>query len=612
MQEIHNVFLPASVIQDVKFEDAQLIKRLFSSLDARKTVLLCLKISFLITGEKHDRLNLQYTALNALVYDGIITKQEASKCIARMSQELQRGFLYLAFTRPNLFEFIRNVLIFNDTVSNVSTKNFLLCVLISSELYASKEIRPSIKRDSEGRIKPNEFILGERKGHTWGGGILNPELAIGRTKLLLADMLINNEEELSKAFKEIFLMDIDEWLLCNSAIIFTGFDLKKEGEKIMSFNGGYELNFDNTFANSPHINDTFDQYLNFSSMTFEELETLMRNTKGKHFNFRPLRKKPLLRLSQSKGIILDREFFIENMMLGPLFTLAAKLGSERTFKKFGDAFERYCLKILDHSNKSQDSRCRTEPPQKATLSDSIPLCDIHILKKHSLIIMEVKAAFINDDVLNTSENADFIRILKQKYVLSDKSPNSKNRTKTRPKGVTQLARSICKIISQKELSATAKQSPENIEEIFPVLVVHDSRVTTSLASKFLRNEFQEQLKFEQLRSQCNKVTSIRIHDCIVISHFDLERLNLFLWKHDLVEIFRLYSIQATTSYLTFSDFLEAYLSGMKNRDLKQTLLGSQTIAAYDMLAKKCFGQALPKYNGASNRNLKRFNRRRPK
>ena len=279
---------------------------------------------------------------------------------------------------------------------------------------------------------------------------------------------------------------------------------------------------------------------------WEELETSFWSD-FERIGYRALRERPIMITEDGRGIILDPTFFIERVSIGALFHVTkGKTRSEslRVFTAFGDAFEGYATDIL-----------RRMYPHRPGLVDRVTFgmkggdgcgkafeIDASLIDVSQAVVFEMKAAFLREDAITDDKPESLLKEIRSKYGGSSEKGE-------RDKGVAQLARSIGAIVRKEWMN-----TPESAETtvIYPVLVVHDTRLDAPGIGHFLENEFRPLLGQVPAGKRVAPLTVMTIQD--------LENLEKSVDAFSFVKLLAEYScecpdrVRSLHNYMAYSEY----------------------------------------------------------
>src|SRR3989344_1685294 len=207
------------------------------------------------------------------------------------------------------------------------------------------------------------------------------------------------------------------------------------------------------------------------------------------FHDRELRARPFFITSDERIMLMDPVLFMDKMMDGPLFTLLQSgIGkAEYFFQEFGHAFEAFVheyLKGLYPSSALNDRlSCPLLRKPKGGGREPPEITDACLDYGEEMILFEIKATFLRQEKIIGGDNEEYVAMLRERYVMTAKGE---------AKGVTQLANSIIRLESG-EYQAIGRDF-SIVKKIFPVLLVHDELIDSTMHPYFFANECVKALK----------------------------------------------------------------------------------------------------------------------
>jgi hypothetical protein len=265
-----------------------------------------------------------------------------------------------------------------------------------------------------------------------------------------------------------------------------------------------------------------------------------------------IRNAPILVRHDGLAIILDPTMFYEKKIsVGPLFyavrsASTGKRGSvNKVFGAFGGAFEDYASDMLrrmypsrpglvDRVTFGAEGRDASGREFEVDASMVDPRSGIN-----NAIVFEMKAAFLREDaILSDDVDEQFVDEIRSKY---GRSLGNRDRDK----GVAQVAKIIGAIIREEWVGKYREFVAVSL--IFPVLIVHDSRLDAPGLSWFLKYEFMRLLGIEPKGTRVAPLTILTVDD--------LENLESSVGAFTLIEALRDYDEECPDRMRSFGNFL---------------------------------------------------------
>lgn len=235
----------------------------------------------------------------------------------------------------------------------------------------------------------------------------------------------------------------------------------------------------------PEAAAVLPKFLALESQSPDELRAALLKEDGSEpdimdpFNMKPLYGRPILCLSDGRGIVLDSAIFGEKVALGALFhTVRALRGGavNELFGAFGMCFEEYVQQLL--SRIWPRVRCS---PRRTTADGEIEMADAAVVVGCHLFLFEVKSAFIGDAATLHGSADDYITELREKYVRSNRG------RKPVAKGVAQLEAAIRRIATDGYLVSAGDL--DGVTHLNPIMIVRDGSVAVPGHAEFFSREF---------------------------------------------------------------------------------------------------------------------------
>ncbi len=589
-------FVPLAAIESNQLDLAMLENNL-ARLNAEQTVLLCIKLNLLtsnLLGSTSKQLQLK--ALEVLVNDQILERKTANDILGYMVNRERENMSSLAFNRASLLETIRWSSIYSKNTRKVDwsifphlRNTFVRCILACADLYGKREIEPTLKTDVSREENESTFLLGARRGAVWGASGSDALLALGRTDLLLGDHFLNQFPECKSAFETIYQMTIEEWLTCNAAIILASLDPPNKARFIDTLHEAYEVQINSLFENVPELKIVFERYMNVVAQTLDQLRSGFGDCSlagDQKFVFRHMRSRPILQFEDNKAIVIDRRLFAENMLAGPLFSIASKMKNETVFQAFGEAFQNYAFQLLDAANKGQRDENRCPFLLNEPKADPMPLNDILIGTEEICGLIEAKGVWLNDQLLSDNDTEKFRSAVLKKYGQAGGKLESGQKTKA--KGLGQLA-SVVKGIANNELKVSREaEFIYSVPEFIPILIVNDPLMTDPLMGKTMAKEFAALLNAEASPTGILSIGKLKVHNVIILSYFDLEFLDAIELECSIIKALQVYSNKWPDRMYSFGKFLHNKQIEFKVRPADEQLVTGRAIAVIDQIASRYF------------------------
>lgn len=384
-------------------------------------------------------------------------------------------------------------------------------------------------------------------------------------------------------FRESYGISIEQYYICLAAFLTNYFNpyLEKMGPGI--FNS-------NTMGQNTTYKKVLEIFISKESQFAEEIrESLWSDAEVKNnnseeipfYNTRGLREKPIFRAKDGRAIILDPYFFCEKATIGPLFHILKldrnKKKGNKIFSAFGKAFEEYTCDTLkrmfpDISNQTP-KRLECNLKINSSISNDSLEIDALINDQVDIVLFEIKAVLIKEDVILTDDYEIYISHLREKYSLSEVCDH-----KISIKGIAQIARSVSMIASEAKLGIAGRFDKAKV--IYPVLLVHDPLLVAPVYGKFFADEFKTILEpaFTNRAGEFIK-NNMRIKPLILMTIEDLENLETSIEHFGFKKLLENYSSECNDRIVSLHNFIS--LSGYSNKIYHNKWLAGKTMEILD-------------------------------
>jgi len=515
--------------------------------------------------------------------------------------QVNRGHHPLAIHRPAMLELIRWACNYcQDTTSETIRHSshlqsaFLKSILGAAELYGSRVMSPTITVGAALTENERNFVVGVLRGGIWGSSFIDPLPLIGRTDNLLVSKFLRSNETYQRAFEEIFQLTVDEWMICNIAMAIQ-LDPYNDLNQSTTLANLFEWSAASLTAEARPIQEAFRKYFDAYALTLAELKmgfapaTVEENPS---FSFRFLRDRPVLSYGDNQGMIIDRKIFLETISVGPVFKLAAYMNSAEPLKHYGDACQDYAHELLNsivNLNSEFDCGVRVvnNPP-----GDSMPIADILIASGESAFVIEAKGVWLNEDILNGTDTAAILNELEKKYARKrNVNPHSARSPEDRQKGLGQLALIIEGFVSGTVHGLAEASGINSATEIFPILVVQDSKIAEPLVVKFLASKFVNMFALTEFpEAGFFNVGRLKVHTPIIFDFLDLEYIESLFLQDSIFNLVREYSERSPDRKFPLSKFFQLKLAGAGRRPPIERISTHRALERLDETAAICFGR----------------------
>ena len=551
------IYVPVYEVYPEVKSDNNTFLEILHNLSRTDVLFWCARLNTMISHEDVDQIDVQQIAIKFFL--------EPDK-IALINSYIQRnggGRRVSIFFRGQLLELIKwasfccydhedDGTTFED--HNIR-KQFIQAALIASDIWSERIFK---EWKSPNIVSERNRVLGSiRKSIEASYKVPSFEKSLGRGWIMFSEYFADTYPSFMQDFYTLTGLSLEQyyWSL---AAVFTNFvmnaDLQKTG--IFSINA---------LGIAPEYNAILRNHITMESQSPDDLARSLHLLSGDmsdpnfytSYDYKPLRIKPILRTEDGRAIILDSVFYSEKASVGPLFHLIQEETSKgkvnEIFSAFGKAFENYSCDIL-----------RRMFPNVSLLTERLQ-CNVPIIDKDrndleidaclndvtELVIFEMKAAWIREDMILCENHHNYLDELRKKYGVSEGAVNDR-----KIKGVGQLARLIS-VLADEKLQPSNPAFTE-AKTIYPVLMVHDALLTAPTYGAFLASEFQTALQpCEVLPSGYFNKYGLIIAPLIIMDIDDLEDLEISVEHFSFKEIISDYSISCPDREVSLHNYLSS-------------------------------------------------------
>jgi hypothetical protein len=460
--------------------------------------------------------------------------------------------------RGQLLELLRWALLYSqdrpgdgETFSHPAVQQyFVKACLIASEIWADRVYEGDIKPRT-GSASLNQI----RRVIDCSAPTVEETTAAGRTESLIMHHLKARYPALDFQFQEIMKMSLEDYYSCASAIALNylprAIPSPDENDRPAIFHE------DEFWKTTPHMRAELLRFLDVESQTATQLKYRLWGEATEAtpatcgpFDYRPLRDRPILRARDGRHIILDPNFMVDKLTVGPLFHISSALRAYKgankraVFPAFGLAFEDYARELLQtvYFQQSQILAKDFSSPflrmPKGKEGEVQEICDGCLNDVSNLVLLELKARWIADEAVYSDNPNHYLSDLKKKA----------------GEGTEQLALAIEKLEPKDWIPVD--QDLERVKTVYPVLVVYDRLLDAIGHAQFLAEEFAKFLGAEKDQlSPWLKKGRWRIAPLTVVTVETLELLQTSLKYFTLVEMLHDYTVKHPSRDVTLPSYL---------------------------------------------------------
>jgi hypothetical protein len=564
-------YLPVSVVFPQVQSDFATFQSLLSGLSRTDTLFWCARLNLITSATTVvDSVETQQLCLNLF-----FTSSEI-EVINDFAQSHGGASTIKVFFRGQLLELFRWVALFCIDHSGDGTtfedpevrRKFVQAALIASDVWANRIFKDKFSLDGGIELARRRALGPSRMSVEAIRSIPPMTQSLGRGWTLFKDYFPKHYPAFDADFFAVTRISLEQYFVSYAAMVTSFMN--------PSNNVGF---FDtNKLRERSPFGDVFSRYLELEAQDADELKQLLWNTSGSEISqyedapadyYRSLREKPILHAPDGRGIIFDTVFYSEKAAIGPLFHIlkSPTCRPNDAFSAFGQAFEEYILDMLGRMFGSPGNLVnRFSKNVKALDSEEDPIeIDAILNDVFEVVLFEVKSTFIPENVFLCDDYETLLHTMRERY----------SRTRTprggiKLKGVGQLARTATSLAIGKW--AGDGNEFRAVRLIYPVLIVHDSLLTSPVYGNFFASEFAAHLQPDStLPSGIFVKGDKRIAPVIVMSADDLENLETSIEHFSFRDLLADYSSTCSDRLMSLHNFIafsEPYRGAMyANRNL---------------------------------------------
>ncbi len=409
---------------------------------------------------------------------------------------------------------------------------FVRAALIASDLWNARVYGERF-RDIDQADEPLLRAIGSfRKGMEESGQAEHTGTAMARGWLFFSKYLPQRLPAFLDLFEQATGMTVENYFTCAVALMLYTFPSRPDGPLFRT----------DHVADATAIREAFEKFIRLRGQTPEVFATSIWEDFEK-FAYRGLRSRPIINFTQHRSAIMDPGFFTESVSITPLFDVFPVANPTYILGAFGGAFEDYILDFLREMFPTIPGLAprlmSNVVRKKGTLVEFE--CDAILNDVIEAFVFEIKAAWIREDAILSTDHTDFVEQLRKKYGLS----NDQDLGKEGRKGVAQLARSIGAIARKEWIGPNAEFARAGV--LYPILVVHDQRLSYPGTATFLNQEFHRHLGVIP--------HGTHVHNLIVLTVSDVENLASSIEVFGFTDFLKDYSTQVPDRNVSVHNFL---------------------------------------------------------
>jgi hypothetical protein len=567
-------------------------KSLVRSLSRTDALLWCARLNLLMGHPVHD----DAMAVQRACVSAFFAPDETER-LNNFARERPHGVS--VFFRGQLLELFRWIsLLCDDQAGDGKTfedpsvrRSFVRAALLASDVWARRIYPDDLRLDGGLNATRRRVLAALRRSTMETTHGPDPLLALARG-VLLGERMRRASAATEELFCQVTGLAIDDYFSVVAYLILLGLGATVANIKNPDRCGMLAVD---SMTSSPEPSAPLCEiYFARESQSPDELRKALwgerrdaEENDARVFDLQPLRARPILRVANGRGIIVDPVLFAERASAGLLFTLASGQPSRANFwfAAFGTAFERYVQEIMQRMFPALPGLARRYIPSPMGWDEhgnDVELADGVLFGEDVLVLIETKAVWLKDAVASpNAEPGQYVDHLRRKYGTSD-SPRTGDR---RIKGFGQLARTI-RMLSDGRWR-TAAFDMRSAGRVLPVLIVHDVHLDAAVHPHFLAQEFASTLAQTTGSWRDLEVDGLRVAHLATLTVEDIEMLETSSEHLSVVECLKEYVIAVPDRMTSFRNFL------LTSRFRPSLRYSAALRAKRDQLLEHCIARLFP-------------------
>jgi len=535
--------------------DENALVQLLGEMGRDAVLFACARLNAIVSGIGHpDQKPRQERAIRLTCTDADIYR------INQLPQKYPGSGLPTLFFRGQLLELMRWAIrycpdngdapeILNDPKVR---SRFLRAALIASNLWSRRVFSDRLRGEQDINAARVRALGVFRRALEESAITPHIGTVLGRGWSMFSEYFPRHYPVFAQAFPQATGLSLEQYFTCLTGIAATYLPFDREDAPQFQ---------PETVAASTAYREIFPKYLMLESQTLEQAAIALWDDFAE-VGYRGLRERPIVRLKNGNALILDPVFYCERISVGPLFHLSASVRGNRSksievFSAFGKAFEDYSADLLRSMYPSRPPLVSrfVAPIDGQDVTGKNFEIDAVLNDAVEVIIFEAKAAWLKDEVV-LGDAEEWLEQIRSRYGVR---ASSTDETQSRPKGVAQLAKIVRRFLDDNLGSAQLEFQQARV--IYPVLLVHDTRLNAPIYGNFLANEFLSLL---------GKVPESRhVMPLIVMTIQDLENLQSSIGGFALRDLFADYAKACPDGMRSLHNFMTTsptYLNKLRPSD----------------------------------------------
>jgi hypothetical protein len=335
------LFVPPEAVFPGTPSTAEALVEVLSTLSRGDTFFHCARANTIVSGHA----GLDTKERQQILLNNLCTREEIDR-INAFTQEHPGSGAPTVFFRGQLLELIRWVArhcrnlpgdgnTFND---RATLSRFVKAALIAGMLWSQRVYADRLSGGGPIEDVRRQSLGAFRKGIEEGNAASHLGQTFGRGWSLFNDYFPRFYPDFHRDFFAATGLTLEQYMTCVTGLPTFTVATKEDGPLFVT----------QTVAAITAYREILPIYLALEAQAPEQLATALWDGFEQR-GYRPLRERPIMRVADGRGVILDPIFYGERLSVGPLFHVltGVKPGkANKIFGAFGEAFEHYATDIL--------------------------------------------------------------------------------------------------------------------------------------------------------------------------------------------------------------------------------------------------------------------------
>lgn len=557
------VFVPHDAVFPHLPSDFEEFRRVVTSLSRTDTLLWCARVNIHLGHPWVDKPDDVQKAFVAQFF--------GDEEVRRLNEfwRLHRGAIQV-FCRPQLLELMRWVSLWSHDQDDDGytfrspdiRQRFARAALMASEIWGRRLYQDDLAiRDTVDATRRRVLAV-MREAHVASADGSHPFLALARGACIM-DNLRQLLPEVDGLVLHATGLGLDDYFSIGVYLASQSFVNSVASSGAVEKSGLLQTAPDP--SGQTRLQSMLEAYLCQHAQTPDDLRTACWAARGDvteveatRLDLNAIRARPLLRVSNGRGIVIDPVLFLESAAVGPLFHLVRAIPDRANdwFGKFGDAFEDYFHQLMARVFVAPEGaalvrRYVPNPMGSDKAGNDVEVADAFLFDQETVVILEAKAVWLREDHSGSDTDPEkYLQHIRKKY-----GGNVSVTPGERLKGLGQLARALQGLASDSYQLHGIDLS--HAQRLVPALVVHDVHVTAFVHGQILAAELALLLGVDTSRSgwEPMRLGNLQVEHLIVLTVEDVEFLETVSNKLSLVQVLTAYASSSKDRMLSFRDYL---------------------------------------------------------